>query len=408
MRPRRMYNEVEGIVENSRTVAILGAARTPIGRLVGSLSGVEATALGATAIGGALERSGADPADVDYAIMGNVLGAGLGQAPARQAAVGGGLPYTCPALTVNKVCASGLMATVLAAQMIQTGDASVAVAGGMESMSRAPHILKGGRSPKKLGNLELTDTMIDDGLWCCFNDRPMGDLAEGTATAFEVNREEQDRFAVASHHKAILAAETGAFSSEIVPVTVNGRKGPTTVDVDEGPRADASLESLSKLRPAFSPANSVTPGNSSQISDGAAAVVVSSPERAAELGLEPIAMIDDYVFVADDPARLFETPAMAVDRLLKKGGLTLADIDILEVNEAFAAQVLANGRALDWDPDKINVNGGGVALGHPIGASGARILVTLIHAMKQRGLGTGVAALCHGGGGGVAMRVSLV
>lgn len=275
-------------------------------------------------------------------------------------------------------------------------------------MSRAPHVLDGSRDGKRLGNWELTDTLVNDGLWCCFNDRHMGHLAEGTATAFEVSREEQDRFALASHRKATAAAANGGFQDETVPVAVNGRGGAAEVVSDEGPRADTSLETLEKLKAAFPPGTTVTAGNSSQISDGAAALVIGGETRTKELGLSPLARIDDYTWVANDTARLFEAPALAVDRLLRKGGLTLSDVDLLEVNEAFAAQAVANGKALEWDWEKVNVKGGAIALGHPIGASGARILVTLLYALKERGLSTGIVALCHAGGGAVAMRVSLV
>ena len=389
-------------------VVILGASRTPIGKLGGVLSAVGAPSLGSAAIRAATDRAGVKPQEVEYSIMGNVLAAGLGQNPARQAAIGAGIPETSSALTVNKVCASGLMAVVLGAQMINVGDLRVAVVGGMESMSRAPHVLQGSRLGKRLGNWELVDTTVHDGLWCCFSDRPMGDLAESTASKFSIGRDEQDNFSLSSHRKAVLASGNGVFREEIAPVLVEGRNGPVEVDTDEGPRPDTSLEALGRLVPAFPPGTTVTAGNSAQISDGAAALVVSSESQARSLGVSPIARIDDYAFVANDPAHLFEAPALAIDRLLQKGGLTLKDVDLLDINEAFASQVVANGKALEWDWDKVNVNGGAVALGHPIGASGARILVTLLHALKQRGLQTGVAALCHGGGGGVAMRVSLL
>ena len=395
-------------MDDGESVVILGAARTPVGKFGGGLSGVTAPKLGATAIRGALERAGVEPDQAEYAIMGNVLGAGLGQAPARQAAVHAGVPETSSALTVNKMCASGLMSVILGTQMVKTGDVGMMVAGGMESMSRAPHVLDGSRDGKRLGNWELTDTLVNDGLWCCFNDRHMGHLAEGTATAFEVSREEQDRFALASHRNATAAAANGGFQDETVPVAVNGRSGAAEVVSDEGPRADTSLETLGKLKAAFPPGTTVTAGNSSQISDGAAALVIGGETRAKELGLSPLARIDDYAWVANDTARLFEAPALAVDRLLQRGGLTLSEVDLLEVNEAFAAQAVANGKALEWDWEKVNVKGGAIALGHPIGASGARILVTLLYALRERGLSTGIAALCHAGGGAVAMRVSLV
>ena len=345
---------------------------------------------------------------MEYAIVGNVLPAGLGQSPARQAAIGGGLPDTCPALNVNQVCASGMMAVIIGAQMIRTGDANAVVAGGMESMSQAPHVLKGSRKGKRLGDWGLVDTMVHDGLWCCFNDVPMGNLAEGTAASFDVGREDQDLFSVSSHERAKAAIAGDSFRDEITPVEVVTRRGTSVVDTDEGPRGDAGLEALGSLDPAFPPGDTVTAGNSSQISDGAAALAVTSRDHAKALGLTPIAEIEDYTFIANEPARLFEAPALAIDQLLRKSGMTLDDIDLLEVNEAFAAQVLANGKALEWDWERVNVNGGAIALGHPIGATGARIIVTLLYAMRARGLETGVAALCHGGGGAVAMRVRLV
>ena len=394
-------------MESSGPVVVLGAARTPIGRLGGSLSGVRAPSLGATAIRAAVERAGIEPRLIDYTIMGNVLAAGLGQSPARQAAIGAGIPETSSALTVNKVCASGLMAVVLGSQMIKVGDVRVAAVGGMESMSQAPHVLPLSRAGKRIGNWEMADTLVHDGLRCSFNECPMGHLAEGTASSFEITRVEQDRFALSSHQKAVQAMAEGSFRGEIAPVVANGRGRSKEVDKDEGPRADTSLEALGDLAPAFSPGTSVTAGNAAQISDGAAALVISGEATARALGLSPVAIIEEYTFVANEPSRLFEAPALAIDQLLRKGGLTLAGIDLLEVNEAFVAQVLANGKALKWDWDKVNVNGGATALGHPIGATGARILVTLIYALRQRGLRTGIAALCHGGGGAVAMRISV-
>ena len=394
-------------MEDSEKVAILGSARTPIGKLGGALSSVPAPELGASAIQAALKRAGVEPGQVDYVIMGNVLSAGLGQAPARQAAIGAGIPDTCSALTVNKVCASGMMAAVLGLLMIRSGDADIVVAGGMESMSRAPHVLPDSRLGRRIGDWALVDTMVHDGLWCCFNDTHMGNLAEGTASSFEIGREEQDRFALSSHQRAVRATAEGSFREEIVAVTVEGRKGAVTLDTDEGPRAETSLEAMTNLPTPFAQGNTVTSGNASQISDGAAALVISSMGKARSLGLEPAAVIEDYAFVANEPARLFEAPASAVRRLLDRGSISLEDVDLLEVNEAFSSQVLANGKELGWDWDKVNVNGGAVALGHPIGASGARILVTLLHALGQQGLETGIAAVCHGGGGAVSMRVSI-
>lgn len=391
----------------SESTVILGSARTPIGKLGGALSGVPATELGSTAVRAAIERAGIGENDVDYVIMGNVLSAGLGQAPARQASIGAGLPDTCSALTVNKVCASGMMSVILASLMVESGDADVVVAGGMESMSRAPHVLPNSRTGKRIGNWEMADTMIHDGLWCCFNDTHMGNLAEGTAAEFEVSRQEQDQFALGSHQSAVRAAGDGSFASEIVPVDVKTRKGTVTVEDDEGPRPDTSIAALTKLSTPFETGDTVTSGNSSQISDGAAALVITSAKKASSLGLQPVATIEDHTFVANEPARLFEAPARAIDKLLGRGKINLTDIDLMEVNEAFSSQVLANGKALGWDWDRVNVNGGAVALGHPIGASGARILVTLLHALERRGLESGVAAVCHGGGGAVAMRVSM-
>ena len=389
---------------DSRAV-ILGSTRTPIGKMNGALSGVPATELGAAAVRAAVERASIGPADVDYTIMGNVLSAGLGQAPARQAAIGAGIPDGSSALTVNKVCASGMMAVVLAGMMVRSGDADIVVAGGMENMSRAPHILEGSRSGRRLGDWKMADSMIRDGLTCSFNDTHMGTLAEGTATEYEATREEQDEFAVRSNRRAAAAITDGSFAKEITPVAANGRKA-ATVKVDEGPRPDTTLEGLAELPTPFYPHTSVTSGNASQISDGAAALVIASEEAALARGLEPVAVIEDHRAVANEPARLFEAPAEAIRQLLERAGMSIDDVDLFEVNEAFSAQVVANGKALDWDWDKVNVNGGAVALGHPIGASGARILVTLLHALERRGLESGVAAVCHGGGGAVGMRLS--
>ena len=386
-------------------IAVLGAARTPIGKLGGSLSEVDAPSLGATAIAAAVGRADVSPADVDYVIMGNVLGAGVGQAPARQAGIGSGIPHTTSALTVNKVCASGMAAASLASSLIRSEDAGIVVAGGMESMSGAPHLLKGSRTGKRLGSWEMVDAMVHDGLWCCFNDCHMGHIAEQTAARFEVTREEQDTFALGSNRKAAAASTNGG--GEITPVVVRRRKGTVTVDRDEGPRPGATLDDLSALEPAFPPGETVTAGNSSQISDGAAAIVLGGETRAGALGAEPVAFIEDHVLVATEPERLFEAPAEAIDKLLCRAGLTLDDVDLLEVNEAFSSQVVANGRVLRWDWDKVNVRGGAVALGHPIGASGARIVVTLLYPLIERGLKTGIAAVCHGGGGAAAMRVSI-
>ena len=387
-------------------IAILSSARTPIGKLNGTLSSIPATELGAVAIRAALDKAKLEPGVVDYTIMGNVLSAGIGQAPARQAAIRAGIPDTQSALTINKVCASGMMAVVLAGLMVRAGDADVVVAGGMENMSRAPHLLPDSRVGQRLGDQKLIDSMVHDGLWCCFSDSHMGTLAEKTAIDFEVTRSEQDEFALGSNQKAYRAIENGSFVDEISPVVVPGRQETTTVEIDEGPRSDTSLEILSRLSTPFPPHNSVTSGNSSQISDGAAALVITSEKKARSMGLEPTACIEDQEFVANEPSRLFEAPSQAIRNLLGQAGMGLSDVDLLDVNEAFSAQVVANGKELDWDWEKINVNGGAVALGHPIGASGARILVTLLHALEQRDLENGIAAVCHGGGGAVGMRIS--
>ena len=299
-----------------------------------------------------------------------------------------------------------MMAVVLAGMMVRSGDADIVVAGGMENMSRAPHILEGSRSGRRLGDWKMADSMIHDGLTCSFNDTHMGTLAEGTATEFEATREEQDEFAVRSNRRAAAAAADGSFAGEITPVVANGRRNTATVEVDEGPRPETTVKGLSELPAPFYPHTSVTSGNASQISDGAAALVIASEDAARSMGLEPLAVIEDHKFVANEPARLFEAPAEAIRQLLQRASMSIDDVDLLEVNEAFSAQVVANGKALDWDWDKVNVNGGAVALGHPIGASGARILVTLLHALERRGLESGVAAVCHGGGGAVGMRLS--
>lgn len=389
-------------------VFILGAARTPLGKLSGSLSSVPAPTLGAIAIKGALERAGVSPEQVDYTLMGNVLQAGVGQAPARQAAINAGIPVTASAMTVNKVCASGLTATVLGAGMIRLGDAEIVVAGGMENMSLAPHLLKGSRNGVKLGNWEMADSMVQDGLWCTLAGQDMAWAAEAIGDKHGVTREQQDAFALQSHQRAVAAGMEGSFRDEIVPVTVETRRSSIVVETDEGPRAGTSLEALSNLSPAFSQGRSVTAGNASQISDGAAAVVLAGTSTVERLGLNPIARISGYAHAGVNPAWLFEGPVAATHALEAKTGLKLEDFDLVETNEAFAAQALANGVALEYDWDRVNVHGGAVALGHPLGASGARILVTLLHALMQKGGRRGLATICHGGGGGVALSVELV
>ncbi len=389
-------------------VVIVGAARTPIGKFLGGLSSLSATQLGAIAIRGAMERSQLDPGLVDEVIMGNVVSAGLGQAPARQAGLGAGLPESASATTVNKVCAYGLEAINLAARSILVDGARAVVAGGMESMSRAPYLVQGAREGLRLGNAEMVDAVIHDGLWCAFEQHHMGNAAELIAEKHGITRREMDEFSLQSHQKAVAAMNEGRFDAEIVPVEVPSRKGPTLVSRDESPRADTSLEALAKLRPAFVPTGCVTAGNAPGLTDGAAAVVLASESVARAEGARPLARLVDYATAAVAPRWLFEAPVDAIRGLLKKTGTRLSDWDLLEVNEAFAAQVLANGKVLDWDWERLNVNGGAVALGHPIGATGARLVVTLLHALRQQGKQRGIAALCHGGGGAVAMGFELI
>ncbi len=397
----------------SRTAVILrGGARTPIGRFLGGLSSFSAPELGAIAVRAAVDRSGIDVADVDEVIMGNVVGAGAGQAPARQAAVNGGLPATIPAVTVNKVCGSGLKAVMLAAQAIRAGDARLVVAGGMESMSNVPFYMRGLRTGVKFGNQTLEDGLIHDGLWCSFGACHMGGHAEYTAQKASVTREDADAFSLRSHQKAIAAIEDGRFRDEIVPVEVKSRRGVTVVDTDEGPRADTSLEALGKLRPAFvrdAPddieEHVVTAGNSPGLNDGAASVVVASLEYAQAHGLKYDAVISAYAAGATEPKDLFFAPVDAVQKLMAKEGRSIGDYEVIEVNEAFAVQAIADMRELGMDEERVNVNGGAVALGHPIGASGTRVLITLLNAMEQRGATTGLATLCLGGGNAVALSV---
>ena len=387
-------------------VYIVGAARTPIGRFLGSLSSVPAPELGAVAVRAAVERSGVDPGAVEDVIIGNVVQAGVGQAPARQAALGAGLPSSASATTINKVCASGLEAINSAALAIRNGDADVAIAGGMESMSRSPHLLSGARQGLRLGSSQLEDAVIHDGLWCPFEQHHMGNAAEAIAEKHGIGRVEMDEYALNSHRRAVAAAEAGRFDAEIAPVTVAGRTA-TVVSRDESPRADTSAEALAKLRPAFLPDGIVTAGNAPGLTDGAAAVVVASEDAVREHNLTPLARVVAHTTAACDPLWLFDAPVVAIEKLLRKTGTSLDDYDLVEVNEAFAAQILANGKTLGWDWDRVNVNGGAIALGHPIGATGARIVVTLLYALQQRGLKRGMAGLCHGGGGAVAMSFEL-
>ncbi len=390
----------------SKKVVIAGAARTPVGRFQGGLSPVRAPELGAAAIRAAVERANVDPEAVDEVIMGCVLPAGLGQNPARQATIYGGLPDSCSAMTINKVCGSGLRAVALAAQAIKAGDVGCVVAGGMESMSNAPYALQKARTGYRLGHGELTDLMVHDGLWDIYNDYHMGMTAELVAEKYGISREEQDAYALQSHEKAIAAMKAGRFEQEITPVTVKTRKGETVIAADEGPRADSSLESLAKLRPAFQPkGGTVTAGNAPSVNDGGAALVVASEERARELGLTPWFEIEAYATGAVEPKWVMMAPVRAVRTLMEKTNTTWDDYDLAEINEAFSVQAIAVCRELELDLDRVNVNGGAVALGHPIGASGARILTTLLYAMQDRGANRGLAALCLGGGDAVAMSV---
>jgi len=388
-------------------VVIVAAARTPVGSFLGGLSSLPASKLGEIAIKAALERAGVSPADVDEVILGHVLQAAQGQGPARQASMGAGIPQETPAWSLNQICGSGLRAVALGYQQIALGDARVIVAGGQESMSLAPHAqyLRGGQ---KMGDISLTDTMIKDGLWDAFNGYHMGQTAENIATKFDISREAQDAFALASQHKAEAAQKAGKFDEEIVPVVIPGKKGDVTVDKDEYIRHGATLESMEKLRPAFNKEGSVTAANASGLNDGAAALVLMSADEAKARGLEPLATIRSWATAGVDPALMGTGPIPASRKALEKAGWTVADLDRVESNEAFAAQSLCVLKELRLDPAKVNVNGGAIAIGHPIGASGARILTTLLHELKREGLKKGLATLCIGGGMGVAMCVERV
>jgi acetyl-CoA C-acetyltransferase len=386
---------------------IVGAARTPTGKFLGSLANLSAPELGALAIKEAVRRSGIDPAAIDEVVMGNVVSAGIGQAPARQAAVKSGLSVDIPAFTINKVCGSGLKAVMLAAQAIRAGDAQAYVAGGMESMSNAPYLLPKARTGYRMGNGEIIDAVVNDGLWCAFEDIHMGKEAEIIAEKFSVTREEQDRLSLESHQKAAAATAAGRFKDEIVPVTIQQKKGTLVLDTDEPIRADTSLEALAKLKPAFQANGCVTAGNAPGLSDGASATVVVDQAFARASGLTPLASITAYASAAIQPRYIFAAPTRAVRRVLELSGLKINDFDLIEVNEAFAAQALANGKELDWDWSRVNVNGGAIALGHPIGSSGSRVLTTLIYELRRRGGGRGLATLCLGGGGAVAMAVEV-
>lgn len=391
-----------------KNVVIVSAVRTAVGSFGGSLASVPAVDLGATVVKEALVRAGVAPALVEEVILGNVLQAGLGQNPARQAALNAGIPQESTAFTVNKVCGSGLKSVALAAQAIAAGDADIIVAGGMESMSNAPYLAATARWGSKMGDVKLVDSMLRDGLMCAFNNYHMGVTAENIAAKYGITRADQDGVALASQQKAERAINSGAFKAEIVPVVVKSRKGETVFDTDEFPRAGTTPEALAKLRPAFNKEGSVTAGNASGINDGAAALLVMSEEKANELGLKPIARIVAYASGGVDPSIMGMGPVPAVRKALKKANMTLADIDLIEANEAFAVQFVAVGRELGFDPEKVNVNGGAIAIGHPVGASGARILVTLLHAMAARNKKTGLATLCIGGGQGTAMIVERI
>jgi acetyl-CoA C-acetyltransferase len=387
---------------------ILAAVRTPIGKYLGGLADLPAPQLGAVAVAEALKRAKAPLGQVDEVLMGNVLQAGVGQNPARQAALQAGLPDTIAAVTINKVCGSGLKAVMLAAQAIRAGDADLLVAGGMESMSRAPYLLFGTRTGWKYGDQKAVDAMIHDGLWCAFENWHMGEAAEHIAAKCGVTRPDQDRFSAQSHQRAAAAWERGAFQAEVVPVTVGSGARAKTVVRDEGMRPETTAEALAKLRGAFRADGTVTAGNASMLSDGAAALVVASSRAADKLGGKPLGRIVAYATSGVAPKDIFIAPVYAVRQVLEKARLALKDIDLFELNEAFAAQMLACGKELGIDEARVNVNGGAIALGHPIGASGARVLVTLLHAMEQRGAKRGLASLCLGGGNAVAMVVERV
>jgi acetyl-CoA C-acetyltransferase len=396
-------------IGKAHATVILGAARTPVGRFLGGLASLRAPEIGAIAIREALARSGADPADVDGVIMGNVCPAGIGQAPARQAAIGSGLSPEVPALTVNKVCGSGMIAAALACQQIKAGDAQLVVAGGQESMSNVPYYLKQLRNGNKLGDTKLQDGMVYDGLWDFFGNTHMGALGDFTAKNSGLTREEQDQWAYRSHMRAVKAAQAGWLKAEIVPVTIPQRKGePVVVDTDEGPRADTTVEKLAKLKPVFTPDGTVTAGNASSINDGAAALVLSSDAYAEARGLKPLARVIAYTTGSVEPKMLFYAPVKAVRRLLEIQGVGIGHFDLIELNEAFASQTLADGKELGWDWERVNVHGGGISMGHPIGCSGARIIVSLVHALRQRKLKNGLAAICLGGGEATAMSVELL
>jgi acetyl-CoA C-acetyltransferase len=395
-------------VSDATTPVIVSAVRTPIGKYLGGLSSFTAPQLGALVIRDAVRRAGVEPGAIEDVIMGQVVQGGSGQAPARQAMIHAGLPGTIPALTINKVCGSGLKAVMLASQAIKAGDAQCVVAGGMESMSSAPHYLYNYRNGIKAGNQTIVDGMIHDGLWDSFGKNHMGEYAEYTAEKAGVSRADQDAFSRDSHAKAIAAQDGGKFSREILPVEIPGKNGPTVVTADESPRRDTSIEGLGKLKPVFRKDGSVTAGNAPGLNDGASALVVTSLAFAKANGLTPLAKVTHYATGGGEPKDLFFAPIYAVQSLMKKAGTKISDYDLIEANEAFAVQALADGRALGWDFNRVNVHGGAVALGHPIGASGARVLTTLLYALADRNQHIGLATLCLGGGNAVALSVERI
>lgn len=388
------------------TPCIVAAGRTAVGSFGGVLADIPATTLGSIVIKGLLERSGLKPTDIDEVIMGQVLAAGSGQNPARQASVEAGLPKETPAMTINIVCGSGLKSIQLAAQAVQNGDSEIVIAGGQENMDLAPHVLPNSRKGKRLGNWEQIDTMIKDGLWDVFNDYHMGNTAENVAKKYDVSREEQDKFAFESQQKTKAAMETGRFKDEIIPVMVpQKKKEPIIFDQDEHPRPNTTLEGLANLKPAFQKDGTVTAGNASGLNNGAAAVIITSKEKAKQLGLRPMATIVAYTTAGVDPKIMGTGPIPASKKCLQKAGWKIEDLDLIEANEAFAAQAIAVNRTLGWDTSKVNVNGGSIAIGHPIGASGARIFVTLLFEMMKRDAHKGLATLCIGGGMGTALAI---
>jgi acetyl-CoA C-acetyltransferase len=404
--PGRLFSQTT--VSDATTPVILAACRTPIGKYLGGLASFTAPQLGAIAIREAIRRSGIDAALINEVIMGQVIQGGSGQAPGRQAAIHGGVPPVVPAMTINKVCGSGLKAVMLAAQSIKAGDAQCVVAGGQEAMSAAPHYVYGYRTGIKAGNQTMVDGLIHDGLWDSFGNNHMGEYAEYTAKKAGVTRAEQDELAYKSHQKAVAAMEACRFSEEIVAVEVKAKSGTTKIEKDEGPRKDTSLEALGKLKPAFLKDGSVTAGNAPGLNDGASALVVASLAFAKAHGLKPLARVAAYATGGGEPKDLFFAPIFAVQNLMKQAGTTIGQYDLIEANEAFAVQAIADGRALGWEWDRVNVNGGAIALGHPIGASGARVLTTLLYAMKDRHKATGLATLCLGGGNAVALSVERI